>query len=101
MFKFWVKDAALTLVSVFAARWRPTQIVIFAYACSIYNSLILIPFWTHQFVSFFSSVFAVGCPSSGAAWSRSPSTVQRAGWTGSIPKGPCALASHPACPLWP
>lgn len=44
MFKFWVKDAALTLVSVFAARWRPTQIVILPYACSIYNNLILIAF---------------------------------------------------------
>lgn len=44
MFKFWVKDVALTLVSVFASRWRPTQIVILPYACSIYNSLILIPF---------------------------------------------------------
>lgn len=65
MFKFWVKDAALTLVSVFAARWRPTQIVISPYACSIYNSLILIPLWTHQFMFFFLLSLQWAVPAAG------------------------------------
>ncbi|KAJ8344733.1 hypothetical protein SKAU_G00289260 [Synaphobranchus kaupii] len=39
----------------------------------------------------------VGCPSSQAAWSRSPSTVLRGPWTGSTQRGRCGSHCPPGC----